>query len=308
MKKTDHFGVFTESPFPTALLSSDAHILSRNEKALTISRKFRCRSNFACCLPEGYEQIFSDCQKSGRSHVLSLTLPPKGMVDALLIPSVMEDTPCFVLILLSDKPTKPSKMSSVLPAARAFCAPNSFDTEAGEELFAPLLRRCFILSLGAPAVAPAVSIEHACSFLNRFSEKLLKEKGLSLRAKCTTDCAKLPLPSFTQFSALLAGICLFCLLGSADQKLSVLFYVEHECAAVRLTYPIKEEMVFAQEFPLCLFAKSLHTLGWSVIEERSCGGKAVFTLRCNTAMPAGSIRTEDDLVAKRLEDDLLARF
>ncbi|MBQ8235782.1 MAG: hypothetical protein IJZ37_03750 [Clostridia bacterium] len=308
MKKTDTFGVFTQSPFPTALLSSDAHILSRNEKALTISRKFRCRSNFACCLPEGYEQIFGDCQKSGRSHVLSLNLPQKGRVDALLIPSVMEDTPCFVLILLSDKPTKPSKKVSDQPATRAFCAPNAFDTEAGEDLFAPLLRRCFILGLGAPVTAPAVSIEHACSFLNRFSENLLKEKGLSMRAKCTTDCTKLPLPSFTQFSALLAGICLFCLLGSADQKLNVLFYVEHECAAVRLTYPTKEDVLCAEEFPLCLFAKSLQTLGWSIIEESSCNGKAFFTLRANTAMPAGSIRTEDELLAKRLEDYLLAQF
>ena len=64
MKKTDTFGVFTQSPFPTALLSSDAHILSRNEKALTISRKFRCRSNFACCLPEGMSRFLVTVRKA----------------------------------------------------------------------------------------------------------------------------------------------------------------------------------------------------------------------------------------------------
>ena len=310
MKKTDAFSKYIKAPFSAVLLSEDARVLSRSDRALTLSKKFRCRSNFTPCLPPDYQERFLACKKNAELALLPVRLEEKKL-SALLIPVEYEERPCYLLILLEKEELSATTpyLSRIL--CKAFYDDSLLQNEAGEEFLADTLRRSFALSLATKQQPEIFTLKHGCMLLNRFSQNGLKAHGLFIEAFCTDDCAEFPFPDFPRMGALLLGICLFLLLGSGSQRLKVLFFVEKEHLCVQILLKT-ESALDGSLFDGSIFEKALLALNWERAQTVYLDGTLRLILRSKKALPGkhfASDQTEQQALAllQLLLEKLLSR-
>ena len=311
MKKHDAFEGYAKAGLPAALLSLDLHILSRNDSALALSRKFRIGSNFSTCLDPTDSARLRDLYFEGEVCRLLLYLPESEPLSALFIPTEREKEPCFLLICF------PEHLLRDLPLCLSDAFRQSFtkndaslkDSETAAEFFTKTFRHSFVLGLSAEDRPEKFLICHACAYLNRFSDRSLFEKGFEIEALCTKDSFDLPLYNFPRITALLAGICLFCLLCSENGRVRALFYTVNRRAAVQLTFlPDQSGKLPKDRLPL-LFDLPLDTLCFDATVTQSPNGQAVIDILCRKAMPIGSIRTpEDEAAAQTALEQLLCHL
>ena len=311
MKRSDDFVRYTETGLPTVLMSYDKHVLSRNEKALSFSKKFRCRSNLSDCLPCGIDPILQYCTEQGEVEILSLTLPEQSTVSALLVPTRYLDAPCFLLFLFEEAVLSdlPARLSTAVRAAFSAEGRQDAENEFAAEFFTRALRKSYALALTEEDFPKVFSVKHACAFLNRFSKERLLDEGMSISALCTTDCADLPLYNFPRLTALLTCLCLFCLPLCLDREVRVLFFLEREKTAIRLTFQPQADAVKDPALTLDLFEAPLRLLDFQLYKECTAEGMTSLSLICQRTVPAGAIRTDEEQeLAERLLPLLLAHI
>lgn len=308
MKRSDAPAKVPGTGLPACILSLDLHILARNESALALSKKFRIGSNFTSCLEPTDRQDLFALYKQGEVGVFALSLPEQEEVSALFIPTVREDQPCFWAVcfkgqMLADLPSRLSK--AFRPSTKGDRQTDA-ESEFAAEFFTKTFRRSYALGLSAEERKDIFLIRHACAFLNRFSDRSLVQNGMEIEAFCTEDSEKLPLYNFPRFTALLVGICLFCVLSSRESKVKVLFYTERERACARLSFlPSKDYDDTATGLP-DLFETPLQLLSFSAVADKRADGRMVIDILCQKTMPAGSIFTpEDELLIQNLLEIML---
>ncbi len=310
MKRSDEFVRYAEAGLPALLLSADGHVLSRNELALSISGKLRCRSNLLPYLPENIHTVLKECKEQCEVAIIPLLLPQTEQLSALVIPTEFEKQHCFLLLLFRESilADLPPHLSTAVRKTFWKNQHPDYDSENAAEFFTHALRKGFALALTAEDFPQIFSAKHACAFLNRFSEKALQHQLPEINALCTTDCIDLPLYNFPRFTALLICLCLFCIPMCDKDGLKVLFFLEQEQMSVRLTLPADDSLGDAP-LPLSLFEAPLHLLGYRASYQKDADGSLHLILTCEKAVPAGSIRTdEDDRTAELFLQILLSHF
>ncbi len=310
MKRSDDFAQYTQSGLPAVLVSSDGHVLSRSNAALSLSRKFRCNSNLQPFFPPDFKETFAYCAEKSEVATIALSLPEGSCLSALLVPTRYEDGDCFLLLLFKEEllADLPFCLSSAVRAAFAKESPKSEDAEFAAEFFTRALRKSYAFALTEEDFPNVFSVKHACAFLNRFSKERLLEQGMDINALCTSDCADLPLYNFPRFTALITCLCLFCLSVCREAEIRALFFTEAERIALRLSFLPKEELSPNVALPLSLFETPLRLVCYDIFEEQDEKGVRSLTLICQKTVPAGAIRTdEDEKLAELLLSVLLAR-
>jgi hypothetical protein len=312
MKRSDSFDSFAKSTLPALVLSFDFHVAARNESALALSNKCRIGSAFSPCLKEDERVLLLEGHPKGEVLIASVLLPEREALSALFIPCYKREEPCFLTVLFEEVHLKglPPLLSQALRGQER--VPASVDSEAAAEFFEKSFRRAFASALSPQDFPEIFLIRHACAFLNRFSDRTLKDLGFEIEALCTVDCQSLPLYNFPRFTALLLGLCLFCLLGSTDCRVRALFYTENEKATVKMSFKRpadgNKDGNKSDALPL-LFETPLALLGYEVRLENTKDGRTDLLLLCQKAMPAGAIRTPaDEELAERLLEILLFPF
>ena len=296
MKRSDARAKVPGRGLPACILSLDFHVLARNESALALSRKFRIGSNLSTCLEAADRQSLLKLYQQGEVGVFALSLPEQEEATALFIPTVREESPCFMAVCFKEQTLGdlPSRLSNAFrPSAKGDIQKDT-ESEIAAEFFKKTFRRSYALGLSAEERKDIFLIRHACTFLNRFSDRSLLQNGMEIEALCTEDSEKLPLYNFPRFTALLVGICLFCILSSQESKVKVLFYTERERACARLSFlPSKDYESTAAGLP-DLFDTPLSLLSFCASADKRADGRMVIDILCQKTMPAGSIFTPAD--------------
>lgn len=313
MSRSHSFESFNGGALPCVLMSMELRVLARNERALALSRKFRVRSTLRPCLPEDAPSLLSLCRKKVEVTVLPLSLPDAPSYSALCIPVCYGTEPCSLLLLFPSARLEhlPPKLSSAVRASHFWGIPESTDTEFAAEFFTHTLRRGFALAFTEDDFPNVFSFKNACDFLADFAKQLPLGNNAPLDLLCTSDCQTLPLYNFPRFTALLCCLVLFCLSYAADERIRAVFFVEQERGGVQISFRHSglEASITPDSDPFLLFEYCFHSLEYTMTRQFCDDRLVLLTVCCNKAVPAGSIRTdEDETTAERLLEILLERL
>ena len=317
----DHFDRLDAA---VAVITREGEVLYRNAAALRLAKAFRTGGRLLSYFERG-ESAVSACLKKRKTTLERIVFPGGRAHSVLLVPDRSPEGERVILLLTpllegelgfarasgsyvdgQGSAFEPAvKGTAELPAGKALTPFGAVLLNAYAQL--PRSLCCF------DGEDERFTVGGGCLFLNRLFSRLFAARRIVAAAKCTADCADMPLSRMRELSACLAYLSV--LLAVNAGSLEVVFSCEKERAHVLFTAPSKGRLPegrlpLADLFPgrreeFSILEALFELLSYD-LDVRVIDGAICVELACRTRFPAQYFKAPTDaertLEALRVEE------
>lgn len=314
----DHFNKLDS---PIVVIDSQGDVIYRNQSALNLSRKFRMGAHLRGCFDEASVLMLSG--NSRRISLARLQLSEEEIHNILLLPDRSPEGRRLILVMAPHLEGD----FCYLPCSSSFEDKSTVDRTAtlpkpselavlGDVLINAYGQLPLFLAGGevTPQNCTARSI---CLFLNRLFARIFAYRAPSAVAKCTRDCADMPMPHFRPLLASLTCLSVLLAVNAERRALSVTIFCEDERPCIRFSFACKEQKIehFSDLFPgrtaeLNIIEAMLQCLSYSM-NISFYKGDLLLILRSGKRYPSSCFKEpseEEALLEAALVEEALSEF